>query len=293
MSTDVNLTPPPRHPLVPVAADRKAESSPTTTHNAIAPEATVIIPTRNESGNVTALFHRLDAALGPMNVEVLFVDDSDDDTPARIREASANSKRTVRVLHRPADDRDGGLGGAVLAGFLAANAPWALVMDGDLQHPPEAVPALLTETVSQDIDLVVASRYAGDGNAGGLDGRWRASASSLCTHLAKLVFARKLDGVTDPMSGFFAVRLSAVDLARLRPKGYKILIELIGRSQLRATAEVTYSFQPRLSGTSKASVRQGAIFVRQLVWLRLVGGRRPRFEQENHPDRESFGAALG
>jgi hypothetical protein len=233
-------------------------------------QLTVIVPTRNEAGNVAALLRRLDLAMGDRSVEVIFVDDSDDDTPATIVAEGARSQSAVRLLHRPEGQRDGGLGGAVLAGFRAATAPWAVVMDGDLQHPPEALPDLLAPTAEPGVDLVVASRYTGDGDAAGLDGRWRTSASALCTRLAKLIFARKLRGISDPMSGFFAVRLDALDLERLHPQGYKILMEVIARSRFHATRDITYSFQARFSGESKASMRQGLLFLRQLVVLRAL-----------------------
>jgi cellulose synthase/poly-beta-1,6-N-acetylglucosamine synthase-like glycosyltransferase len=45
------------------------------------PDVTIVVPTRNESGNVAELVRRLDSALGSIHAEILFVDDSDDDTP--------------------------------------------------------------------------------------------------------------------------------------------------------------------------------------------------------------------
>jgi glycosyltransferase involved in cell wall biosynthesis len=256
-----------------------------------AAQVTVIVPTRNESGNVAELLRRVDAAVGERALEVIFVDDSDDETPATIESEGERARSEVRLLHRPAGQRDGGLGGAVLAGFRAASAPWAVVMDGDLQHPPEALPDLLAPTDEAGVDLVVASRYTGDGDASGLDGRWRASASALCTRLAKLIFARKLDGISDPMSGFFAVRLGALDLEQLHPQGYKILMEVIARSRLNATRDVTYSFQSRFSGESKASMRQGLLFLRQLVVLRALAvraGLADHLRARSHPSATAF-----
>jgi glycosyltransferase involved in cell wall biosynthesis len=258
-----------------------------------AAQVTIIVPTRNEAGNVAELLRRVDAAVGDRAVEVIFVDDSDDDTPATIESEGEQARSEVRLLHRPAGQRDGGLGGAVLAGFRAAAAPWAVVMDGDLQHPPEALPDLLAPTVEAGVDLVVASRYTGDGDASGLDGRWRTSASALCTRLAKLIFARKLRGISDPMSGFFAVRLGALDVERLHPQGYKILMEVIARSRFNATRDVTYSFQARFSGESKASMRQGLLFLRQLVLLRMLAMRAGLAGHTRAKSRRSTTAFLG
>src|SRR5664279_340629 len=213
-------------------------------------DVTVVIPTRNEAGNVDELLRRLDAALGSLRAEVLFVDDSDDDTPSVIRAAADRSSRPVRLLHREPEWRDGRLGGAVVAGFQLARAPWAVVIDGDLQHPPEMVPSLIGRA-SPDVDLVYGTRYVDAGDAAGLNGRVREWVSTASTALAKAVFPRRLRAVSDPMSGFFAVRLRALDLPTLRPAGYKVLLEILAQSRLGRTAGVPYAFQPRFSGESK------------------------------------------
>lgn len=231
-------------------------------------DVTVVVPTRDEAGNVDELVRRLDAALGSLRAEVLFVDDSDDDTPSVIRAAADRSSRPVRLLHRDPGRRDGRLGGAVVAGFRLARAPWAVVIDGDLQHPPELVPALIGRG-SPDVDLVYGTRYVDSGDAAGLNGRVREWVSAGSTALAKAVFPRTLRAVSDPMSGLFAVRLAALDLSALRPAGYKVLLEILVRSRLRVATGVPFSFQPRLSGRSKASLAEGARFLGQLVALRL------------------------
>ncbi|WP_432993157.1 glycosyltransferase [Dactylosporangium sp. CA-233914] len=217
---------------------------------------------------------RLDAALGDVPAECIFVDDSDDDTPDAVRAAGAGRGDRVRLLHRPAGQRDGGLGGAVVAGIAAARAPWVIVMDGDLQHPPEAVPAIIEAAETGDADAVVATRYHGSGDAGGLGGPVRRLVSRMSGHLARLAFPRRLRQITDPMSGFFAVRRAAVD-PQLRPDGFKILLEIIVRSRIERIVEVPYDFQPRLAGASKASVREGVRFARHLAGLRLRMPTRP------------------
>jgi len=232
-------------------------------------DVTVVVPTRDESGNVRELLNRLDNALGALSAEVLFVDDSDDETPAVISAARHLYPRPVRLLHREIGHRDGGLGGAVVAGLRRARAPWAVVIDGDLQHPPEVIPQLLERGSAEQLDLVAASRYHECGDAGGLGGRWRAAVSALCTFLAKMLFPRRLRGVSDPMSGFFAVRLAALNLAALRPVGYKVLLEILARCALPNRADVPYAFQPRFTGRSKASVNQGLRFFQHLYILRM------------------------
>ena len=104
---------------------------------------------------------------------MLFVDDSEDDTPEEVHERSLRASIPVRLLHREPDERHGGLGGAVVAGMREARGDWVVVMDGDLQHPPELAVCLADVGRSRDLDLVVASRYVGDGDAGGLGGAGR------------------------------------------------------------------------------------------------------------------------
>jgi dolichol-phosphate mannosyltransferase len=230
---------------------------------------TVVVPTRNEEGNVAPLVERLDAALAGHHGRILFVDDSDDDTPIEVMRMSALSDTPVDLLHRPPDERQGGLGGAVLEGLRATTAPWAVVMDGDLQHPPELVPDLVTTGMREHAQVVVATRRAEGGSSQGLANFGRSAVSSTSTVLSKLVFPRNLRGISDPMSGFFAVRVDAFDLDVMRPQGFKILLEMLAREDQVAKAEIPFTFGERVAGDSKASVREGITFLSQLVNLRV------------------------
>ena len=66
----------------------------------------VIVPTRNEAGNVDALLGRLAPVLAGVGSEVVFVDDSDDETPDRVRDwAGRGVDPQVRLIHRPPGQR--------------------------------------------------------------------------------------------------------------------------------------------------------------------------------------------
>lgn len=132
----------------------------------------VIVPTYNEGPNVAPLVARLSVL--PHIAEIIFVDDSTDDTPAEIERIAAEADVHVQLLHR--EEATGGLGGAVLCGFDAATSDVCIVMDGDLQHPPEVIPQLIGRYDQGETDVVVASRYAGEGSAAG----WPASRGSQC-----------------------------------------------------------------------------------------------------------------
>jgi dolichol-phosphate mannosyltransferase len=230
------------------------------------PHVSVVIPTFNERDNIAELLARLAPAL-PAHSEVIFVDDSRDDTPDVIAAAVADFPVPLRLHHRSVPE--GGLGGAVVEGLRLARGTWVVVMDADLQHPPELVAELVTAGDDAEADLVVASRYTAGGSRAGLANAYRRIVSQSSTLLAKLAFAGRLRGVSDPMSGFFAVRASTLDVGELRPLGYKILLELIVRSRPGRVIEVPFAFGERFAGESKSSLREGLRYVRHLATLRL------------------------
>ncbi|MEU9146191.1 glycosyltransferase family 2 protein [Streptomyces sp. NPDC048349] len=235
----------------------------------VAGSVTLIIPTFNEAGNIVELLRRLgDALPDPEHLPcaVLFVDDSTDDTPAVIEKAAADHAFPVSVLHR--EVVEGGLGGAVVEGVKRADTDWIVVMDADLQHPPHLVPELVGEGMRSGADLVVASRYISGGSRAGLAGSYRIAVSRGATWLTKGLFPRALRGISDPMSGFFAMRRSVVTAEALRPLGYKILLELAVRCRPAKVAEVPFVFQDRYCGQSKSTAREGMRFLAHLASLR-------------------------
>ncbi len=229
-------------------------------------QLTIIVPTFNEAPNVAELVRRVCAAVEGIDAELLFVDDSTDDTPAVVREAARSAAIPVRLIHR--ESPTGGLGGAVLEGIRDARADVCVVMDGDLQHPPEKIPELYERIRQGDVDVVVASRYVGGGAATGLADRARVAVSATSTAITKAMFPIRLKDVTDPMTGFFAVDRSRIDIGGLRPRGFKILLEMLARRSMRV-AEVPFRFAARHAGDSKASFRQGMHFLAQLTALRF------------------------
>jgi glycosyltransferase involved in cell wall biosynthesis len=231
-------------------------------------KTTIIVPTRNESLNVAALLGRLESVYSAAPLEVLFVDDSDDETPQEIEINAKHTPFPVRLVHREPGERRGGLSGAVLAGLAEARGDWIVVMDGDLQHPPELAERLAAVGRSRELDLVVASRYVESGDADGLSSPARHAVSGLSTMAAKMIFPRRVGRVSDPMSGFFAVRRAAIDPRRMRPTGYKILLEILVRHPRLRMAEAPFHMEDRHGGQSKASVRQGWAFLRHLTRLR-------------------------
>src|SRR5436853_5018992 len=169
------------------------------------PLLTVIVPTKNEAGNIEPLLRRVEEAVAGTTTEVIFVDDSTDETPAVITRVADTVGMSVQVLHRPPERRADGLGGAVVEGIRAASGEWVCIMDADLQHPPEIIPELLQRGRREGVDLVIASRFAPTAEVGGLSAL--RVVMSLLTRLgAQLLFPRQLSRVDDAMGGFFLVR---------------------------------------------------------------------------------------
>jgi dolichol-phosphate mannosyltransferase len=242
------------------------------------PILSVVVPSRNEAESVGALISELEPVMAGAPAELIFVDDSDDETPSRVHEHARGAGGPVRLVHREPHERGGGLGGAVVEGLSRARGSWVCVMDADLQHPPDVVLRLLRAARADDRDLVVATRFRDGGSHLGL-GKLRTLVSRGSAFAARLLFPRRLRGVSDPMSGFFLVRRAAVDPAELKPNGFKILLELLVRTPFESVGEVPYAFAERRAGESKASLREGLRFLLQLVRLRLpdASGRLARF----------------
>src|SRR4029079_13357942 len=236
------------------------------------------VPTRNEADNVGRLIDELGQALEGITAEIIIVDDSDDETPRRVAEAAQTSSVRVGLIWRKPGEAEGGLGGAVTAGRAATSARWVVVMDGDLQHPPALVPELMRQADHNDLDLVLASRFLAPQEGGGLS-RARTMLSRGLIGATRLLFPRRLAGVSDPLTGFFCVRRTRLDLSTLHCGGFQILLAILLQTPGLRVGQVPFVFGRRAEGTSKASMRELGRYGRLLMRLRLrtMGQRFGRF----------------
>ncbi len=211
------------------------------------PILSVVVPTFNERDNVTTLYRKLEATLRDVAWEVVFVDDNSPDGTWDVVRALARRDSRVRCVRRIGRR---GLSGACIEGILASSAPFAAVMDADLQHDETQLPKMLALLQSGDAELVIGSRYIEGGSVDSFN-RQRAGASALATEVAKRVLGVR---VADPMSGFFMIRRDRFEqlAPQLSIQGFKILLDVIatGHGELR-TVEVPYTFGSRLHGESK------------------------------------------
>lgn len=214
-------------------------------------ELSVIVPTYNERGNVAPLVTRLEATLAGVAWEAVFVDDDSPDGTAREVKTIAVRDPRVRCLRRV---NRRGLAGACIEGILGSSAPYVAVIDADLQHDETLLPRMLDSLKSGRSDLVVATRFGAGGSAQAMSPT-RESGSRLARRLAWMLGGVAL---SDPMSGFFAIRRDRFEplAASLSPDGFKILLDIVMRARgtLRV-AEEPYSFGPRVYGKSKLDAR--------------------------------------
>ena len=207
----------------------------------------VVIPTLNEVGNVEPLLERISIALAGVEWEAIFVDDGSSDGTPELVTRLAQADRRVRLIRRIGRR---GLSSAVVEGALASTAPVIAVIDADLQHDETILPDLFRALDRDGHELAIGTRYC----QGGSTGEWDESRRLISRFATRLAAPIMKTPLSDPMSGFFAVRRDVLlDAApHLSSVGYKILLDLVA-SHPRAlrVAEVGYTFGTRTSGASK------------------------------------------
>ncbi|MBI5156251.1 polyprenol monophosphomannose synthase [Candidatus Peregrinibacteria bacterium] len=225
----------------------------------------LILPTYNESKNLERLLPVLSDVLGSIPHELIVVDDDSPDRTWEVAERIAKKDLTVKVLRRIGRR---GLSSAVTEGFAMAAGDVLAVMDCDGQHDPHLLPRLYHAIGAGGAHIAVASRYMRGGSMADWGGI-RLLMSRMGTFLARHV---PRVHVSDPMSGYFAIRrpLYRSIAEKLKPTGFKILLEILGAlPRGTRTAEVPLTFGNRWAGESKFSFRVQMEFLAQLFRIAL------------------------
>jgi dolichol-phosphate mannosyltransferase len=227
----------------------------------------VIVPTFNEALNIreliTQLTRLLDAELGD-GYEIIVVDDDSPDRTWELAQALTLECPQLRVMRR---EQEKGLSTAVIRGWQAARGEFLCVIDADLQHPPSVIVGL-HRLMLRGADMAVASRHIEGGGVSDWS-VFRRIVSRTAQLIGLLVLPGVVGRVSDPMSGYFMIRRSAIEGITLNPLGYKILIEVLARGRFPWVGEVPYVFTERLHGGSKATARVYLDYLRHLLRLRL------------------------
>jgi len=243
----------------------------------------LVLPTLHEAGNIKAVLQRVRSSLDPLGIpyEVIVVDDDSQDGTSEIVHEISESDPRVRLLVR---SNARGLGGAVVHGWERSQAEIVGVIDADLQHPPELLPQLW-KAIEAGADLALASRYAAPG---GLRD-WnlvRRGLSRMAIWLTQPLQKPEIR-VQDPMTGFFLVRRACIRDIALETQGFKILLEILVRGEVRSAVEIPFSFGLRKAGASKAGLKEGLdyIFLLGRLWREAFVPRRTAQAARNHVNR--------
>ena len=223
------------------------------------PQLSIIIPTYNEKENLRILIERISHVLRNIAYEIIVVDDNSPDETWALALQLAR-EYPIRVIRRLGKR---GLASAIVDGFKYSVAENIIVMDADLQHPPEIIPRILKAL--QQADIVVASRYA---KGGGIQG-WtiKRKIISIGAKLLAFFFLPQSRKTSDPMSGFFGIKKHVIKHAKLDPIGYKILLEILVKGHYNKIIDVPYIFVSRKFGESKMRTKEMSNYVKHLMRL--------------------------
>lgn len=220
----------------------------------------VVVPTYNEADNIRELVNQINSALNGIDNEIIFVDDSKDNTPDVIKTVMAENSN-VKMKHR---ELNTGLATAVIEGFRMAEGDYIAVMDADLQHPPKLLRSMY-DCLEKGFDICVPSRFIRGGSDGGL-GPYRKFVSLVARYIGKILLP-SLRKISDSTSGLFMFRREVINNADLRPIGWKILIEVLAMGTYSTVAEIPYRFRARPAGESKLSFKVTIDYLKQLKGL--------------------------
>ncbi len=225
----------------------------------------IIVPTYNERENVKKLLNEIENLLEGEEFEIIVVDDNSPDNTADVVKSLEKRYDNLNLIVRK---NKRGLSSAVIDGIRRSKYRKIIVMDADLQHPPSVIPRIVEEL--DKYDMVIASRYT----AGGSVERWNivrkliSKGANLFAH----IMIPKVRKIKDPMSGFFGFWKDKVDIDKLDPIGYKIMLEILVKGNFKNVIEIPYTFRERFSGESKFKMKTMREYIKHVGTLSRYTG---------------------
>lgn len=221
--------------------------------------ATVIIPTFNEAGNIEETIRRV--LNENKDAKIIVADDGSKDSTQQIVRKLSSKNRNITLLDR-SKQQVKGLTASVVDAVKITETESFVVIDADLQHPPEKVKEAIKKLES--FDIVIGTRSA-------IPKDWplkRKLISKTATMLARI---RLMRSIKDPVSGFFGAKTglfrSVLDKSerKFEMRGYKVLFDFLKYCPRTAKiGEVYYEFGLRKSGESKIGSKQIKLFFKSL-----------------------------
>jgi len=215
----------------------------------------IILPTYNEAENIKLIIPKIFQVINGKNIkaEIIIVDDNSPDGTADIAQKLAK-KYPVRV-HVRKNER--GLATAVMKGFELAKGEICIVMDADLSHPVEKIPEMIKPILEGKCDATIGSRYVNGGDCE----NWPLIRRIISKGAGLL--AKGITNLSDPTSGFMAIRKSLLNGIKLDPVGWKIVLEIIVKTNPRFI-EIPIIFADRQKGKSKLGLKAQVDYLRHL-----------------------------
>ena len=273
-------------------------------------DVSIIIPTYNESENILKLIDAIKANL-PDNIvtEIIIVDDNSPDgtgiivedyirtfesstslygpqlnTPLKFVGNNVNDLKSttfqIKIIHRK---NKFGLIPAILNGIALSAGKYVLIMDADFSHPPETIPILIHELITDPDSIVVASRYVLGSSIRG----WPYKRRLLSTSAVKIAqHSLRVQNINDPISGFFAISRSVIENVNIDSAGYKILLEILVKVKGMKVKEIPYTFVNRKSGTSKLDSTVVLDYIRS-VWRLYRYGQKTRNKRKTEVEKRN------
>lgn len=224
----------------------------------------IVVPVRNEEASVDAFYQRMQA-LG-LSGAIIFVDNASTDTTV----ARIHAYPDVRLIQHT---RDEGYGASVRHGSLASDAELVVIIDADLEYPPERIPALLQALGEHPV--VYCSRFRGP----------RPPAMPLFRRIGNAVVSRLYNvlfrqSTTDLYTGMKGFRRAALPMRELQKDGFEHGAEIAALIALRGHRiwDLAVEYTPRQQGASKMRhLPESLKLVSYVVayWVRCIVLRRP------------------
>jgi dolichol-phosphate mannosyltransferase len=208
-------------------------------------DLTVIIPTFNEENNIGEMIRAVDAVCKAheINEDILVVDDNSGDNTQKIVTELKNSMPHLNLMVRYENH---GLSQSLYDGINSAGSELVQCIDCDFSHPPDKIPVFYRYLKSRQYDMVIGSRYI----PGGEVQNWAMSRRILSAGAA-LLGRVLIPHIRDSGSGFFAVRREIIEGVRLKPRGFRMGFEILGKGRWENATEIPITFKDREAGQSK------------------------------------------
>ncbi|MFP3167409.1 MAG: glycosyltransferase family 2 protein [Candidatus Nanopusillus sp.] len=225
-------------------------------------DISIIIPTLNEKENINELVERIKESLNDIKYEVIFVDDGSKDGTIEEIEKLKGKYKNIKIIERKYRK---GLSSAFLDGVKNSNGKYIVLMDADLQHPPELLRKMY-EKALEGYDLVIASRYV----KGGKIENWniiRELISKTAIFIAYIFLPETLK-VKDPLSGYFLIKKELLNNFKISdPFSYKVLLDILVKVNYNKLIEIPYTFKERKHGKSKLDKKIIFSYLKQIFLL--------------------------